>query len=393
MTARQQWDIFCSVVDNFGDIGVCWRLARQLQTEYPVQVRLWVDDLHSFQRICAEVEPTKMQQRLANGVEVIGWIKSRPIADLQLHSHAADVVIEAFGCELPAEYLTCMAERSSKPLWLNLEYLSAEAWIEGCHALPSPHPQLPLQKYFYFPGFNQNTGGVLRERGLLQQVSRFQQEPEQQRAFLQSLGVEQPDRYALKLCLFAYSHPRLMDWLDALAQMDHNVLCLVPAGALAAELRQSYPQLHATDCIEWGQLRLQLLPFVDQLAFDQLLWCCDINFVRGEDSLIRAIWAGRPFNWQLYRQQDNVHLDKLNAFWQLYQQGMPAELQVILQAFWQAWNQQSDLLQPWQQLMPLLPDWQQHARHWQQQLSLQDDLAKNLVRFVEKKFILMANFS
>ena len=31
-TARQPllWDIFCQVIDNHGDVGVCWRLAREL---------------------------------------------------------------------------------------------------------------------------------------------------------------------------------------------------------------------------------------------------------------------------------------------------------------------------------------------------------------------------
>ncbi len=38
-------DIFCAVVDNYGDIGVCWRLARQLAHEHGMTVRLWVDDL------------------------------------------------------------------------------------------------------------------------------------------------------------------------------------------------------------------------------------------------------------------------------------------------------------------------------------------------------------
>ena len=45
------WDIFCTVVDNYGDIGVCWRLARQLAAEHGFAVRLWVDDLASFARL------------------------------------------------------------------------------------------------------------------------------------------------------------------------------------------------------------------------------------------------------------------------------------------------------------------------------------------------------
>src|SRR5690554_5010470 len=30
----------CRVIDNYGDISVCWRLARQLANEYPVRVSL-----------------------------------------------------------------------------------------------------------------------------------------------------------------------------------------------------------------------------------------------------------------------------------------------------------------------------------------------------------------
>ena len=390
MMAVRHWDIFCRVIDNFGDIGVCWRLARQLQSEYPVQVRLWVDDLSSFQRICSTVDPSLVQQRLAEGIEVISWSETLPSDQFNCK---AEVVIEAFGCELPVAYLTRMAEQTTKPVWLNLEYLSAEAWVEDCHALPSPHPQLPLQKYFFFPGFSDKTGGVLREQSLLQLASHFQHDAEQQRVFLQQLGVEQPDSYALKVCLFAYSHPKLSDWLDALAKMQQRVLCLVPAGALATELQQKYPDLLTNGWLDWGQLRLQLLPFVEQPDFDQLLWCCDINFVRGEDSLIRAIWAGKPFCWQLYRQQEGTHLEKLDAFWQRYQANMPASLQQALHAFWLAWNQDADLVQPWQQLVPKLASWRQHARQWRDQQSVQHDLAKNLVRFVEKKLILTANFT
>ena len=45
---RLAWDIFCTVIDNYGDIGICWRLARQLRVDDGQRVRLWVDDLTSF---------------------------------------------------------------------------------------------------------------------------------------------------------------------------------------------------------------------------------------------------------------------------------------------------------------------------------------------------------
>ena len=171
-TSLPRWDIFCAVVDNFGDIGICWRLSRQLVAEHGMAVRLWVDDLASFQKICAAVDCTQMQQQLL-GVTVRCWSADTDWAKEQV----ADVVIEALACTIPLAYQQTMAQQSSAPLWLNLEYLSAEPWVEGCHALPSPQPQLALDKYFFFPGFTAATGGLLQERKLQQQAADFVANP------------------------------------------------------------------------------------------------------------------------------------------------------------------------------------------------------------------------
>jgi uncharacterized repeat protein (TIGR03837 family) len=148
------WDIFCSVVDNYGDIGVCWRLARQLSTELGQSVRLWVDDLASFHRICSRVDSALEIQRVG-AVEVRHWVSPMPSVS------PADIVIEGFGVRLPDEYIAAMAARRPRPVWINLEHLSAEPWVDGCHGLPSPHPGLPLVKHFFFPGFTAATGGLL----------------------------------------------------------------------------------------------------------------------------------------------------------------------------------------------------------------------------------------
>lgn len=138
-------DIFCAVVDNFGDIGVCWRLARQLVAEHGYAIRLWVDDLASFARICPQIDPTAPVQSVA-GVEVQRW--DRTFAG---GVTPADVVVEAFACALPECYVAAMAACPARPVWINLEYLSAEPWVDGCHAMASPHPRLPLVKHFFFP--------------------------------------------------------------------------------------------------------------------------------------------------------------------------------------------------------------------------------------------------
>ena len=125
----KRWDIFCKIVDNFGDIGVCWRLARQLQLEHGLQIRLWIDDLSVAQKIIFSLNDKKTSQ-VCDGIKIEKW---RAASDF---SQAADVVIEAFACELPSAYLVAMAQQKSK--WINLEYLSAENWVDDFHAKPSP---------------------------------------------------------------------------------------------------------------------------------------------------------------------------------------------------------------------------------------------------------------
>jgi uncharacterized repeat protein (TIGR03837 family) len=211
-------DLFCRVVDNYGDIGVCWRLARQLAAEHGVAVRLWVDDLASFHRICAAVDPAAEQQQV-QGVTVRRWHEAMAQQD------AADAVIEAFGCELPAGYLAAMAARPKAPVWINLEYLSAEDWVVGCHGLPSPHPRLALTKYFFFPGFEAGTGGLLEEAGLAQRRAAFAADPARQAAFLAGLGVHPAPGDCL-MSLFCYPDAPVAALLVALGEESRPIMVI-----------------------------------------------------------------------------------------------------------------------------------------------------------------------
>ena len=308
---KASWDIFCSVIDNYGDIGVTWRLARQLVAEHDARVRLWVDDLSAFGRLCPEADAHATRQ-VQQGVEVRLWPMPWQPVD------AADVVIEAFACELPAAYIEAMRARQPKVLWLNLEYLSAEEWVEGCHGLPSLQSN-GLQKFFFFPGFTAGSGGLLRERDLLARRQAFQADAQARASFLHSLGVQALPGARL-ISLFAYENDALGDWLDALAADTRVTQLLVPEGRILGDLQAwlGCCALDAGDVHRCGQLQVQILPFVRQDQYDRLLWCCELNAVRGEDSFVRAQWAGRPLLWHIYRQAEDAHLDKLEAFLALY---------------------------------------------------------------------------
>ena len=160
--ARPRWEIFCQVVDNFGDIGVCWRLATDLARRGGGAVRLWVVEWEALRRICPAA--TAVDERAGGsvqGVELRRWTSAFvPLVP-------GEIVVEAFACELPTAQLEAMAALRQAPLWINLEYLSAEAWVAGCHGMASPHPRLPLVKHFFFPGFDAGTGGLPREADLL----------------------------------------------------------------------------------------------------------------------------------------------------------------------------------------------------------------------------------
>lgn len=368
------WDIFCSVVDNYGDIGVTWRLARQLVAEHGLAVRLWVDEPAAFQRLHPAADPLADQQVCA-GVEVRRWHREWPEVE------PADGVIEAFACELPAAYVAAMQARERPPLWLNLEYLSAEEWVGGCHGLPSLQAN-GLNKFFFFPGFRADTGGLLREADLLARREAWQADRVAQDAFLASLGVVR-EAGARLVSLFAYENPALASWLQALAEDARPTCLLVPEGRILGDLAAWAGQdgLVAGDRLQRGNLSLVVLPFVPQDDYDRLLWCCDFNAVRGEDSFVRAQWAGRPLLWHIYQQAEDAHLEKLEAFLALYGEGLSSEAALALRGAWLAWNRGGDMGEAWRALVRHEVELQVWAQRWCGLQGSRQDLAAGMVHF------------
>ena len=371
---KASWDIFCSVVDNYGDIGVTWRLARQLVAEHQQGVRLWVDDLRAFVPLCPEADVNAARQ-WQQGVEVCQWPEQWQPTDV------ADVVVEAFACKLPEGYLQAMKARATPALWINLEYLSAEDWVSGCHGLPSMRPD-GLRRMFFFPGFDAGTGGLLREADVLQRRRAFEQDPQARQAFLQGLGVF-PASNARLVSLFAYENTGLASWLDAMAAGSVPTHLLVPQGRIMGDLLRwlGVDQLALGAVEQRGALTVQTLPFVRQEDYDHLLWSCDFNAVRGEDSFVRAQWAGRPLLWHIYEQEEDAHWVKLNAFLALYVKDLSPAAAQAFTGMWHAWNSGGDMAQSWNLLLEHWPEITAHAERWCLEQSLQADLAQALVLF------------
>ena len=372
--------IFCKVVDNYGDIGICWRLSRQLQREHATDVTLWVDNLESFRRICPAVSPEAGVQ-LVEGVTVRHW---RGQDEVFSPADVADIVIEFFACDIPPGYIDAMAQCQPRPVWLNLEGLTAEEWVEGCHTLPSMHPRLPLTKHFFFPGFTSKTGGLLGEAALDEQRRQFQSDPSAVSGFLAGLGVTADEMAATKVSLFCYPDAPVAGLFSAWQAGESPVTCLVPEG-VAVEAVQAFLGSSPTPGAAGtrGALTVRVLPFVAQPEYDRLLWACDVNFVRGEDSFVRAQWAGKPFVWHIYPQDENLHHVKLRAFLQRYAAGIDSLVQFSL-----AWNGalQADAGQGgwtglWQALVSDMPRIGRRADEWRGEMAALGDLARNMLNF------------
>lgn len=360
--APKQWDIFCRVIDNFGDIGVCWRLSADLAARGQ-RVRLWVDDASALSWLAPSG---------AAGVELRAWPAS---LDLQGVT-PGEVLIEAFGCQVAPEFIAHYAHHArvsgQHHCWINLEYLSAEAYVERCHGLLSPvlsGPGQGLTKYFYYPGFTAGTGGLLREVDLARRRASFDAE-----AWRKAHGMSA--RGERLVSLFCYEPPRLGELLRLLADDPAPTLLLVTPGRAQAAVRRCLQHLQSA-APQWnaaGNLRTTELPYLSQTDYDHLLWSCDLNFVRGEDSLVRALWAQKPLVWQAYPQQDLAHHAKLQAL--LDTLHAPAALR-RLHRIWNGLD-----------AGPLpaldLADWQACVHRAARQISQQDDLTTQLLQFVQK---------
>ncbi|MEO8015873.1 MAG: elongation factor P maturation arginine rhamnosyltransferase EarP [Polaromonas sp.] len=373
MNHRLQWDIFCKVIDNYGDIGVCWRLAADLATRGH-RVRLWVDDAGALQW---------MAPGGCDNVQVVAWTQPFDLRAADLASQPCDVLIEAFGCDADPEFIAACADQQSanglKPVWINLEYLSAEAYVERCHALPSRVQRGPAagwNKWFFYPGFTAATGGLLREPGLADRQARFDRQ-----AWLAAQGIAfRGERLVSLFCYEPGALPGLLKQMDQHGLDGEPVHLLVAAGrashAVQAAFNDKTGLLRNTSGHK--QLSISYLPQLTQNEFDHLLWACDLNFVRGEDSLVRALWAGKPLVWQIYPQDDAAHLAKLDAFLDLL------EAPPSLRRFHQAWNRVGAGDEAALDGRRDLQDWQACVRGARERLMHQNDLCTKLLSFVAK---------
>jgi len=363
--------IWCQVIDHFGDAGVCWRLARTLAQELSsgpdLEIILAIDRPAVLGRLVPAFDSANLGRSdtvsMVDGVRIVDW---------QFPALEVDVMISAFGCRLPHGVLETMGQQDPPPIWINLEHLSPQTWVNSCHTLPSPNPINGLPEVFFFPGFDPQTGGLLREANLLERRDRFHADPQARDVCLAELGVGQADRQLPALLAFGYADAPLDVLIQTLAQGE-PMLLLLPSGPAPT--------------VRHGALRVHAFGWVPQSDFDRLLWCCSAAFVRGEDSLVRAHWAAIPFIWQPYRQRDRSHHDQLDAWlerWQPFLSEPAAQAQVSLARAWDR-GDRDHLPAAWSEWLECLPELQTGAAAWSRQLAAGPSLVHSLGEFVRDR--------
>ena len=309
--------LICKVIDFFGDSGVAWRIAKQLQVDFNIEVHLLVDDLMTTQRLIPSLDISLKKQTI-DGICIYHGDFSEDSKSLP---SPPAFVFNLFNIDLPHAYKALI--QSGKSKYIAIEYLSAEPWVDNFHLKPSIDPESGLIKTFFYPGFTNQTGGLIREKDLLLRREAFTQARRDK--IIKSFGGN-PDFYSISL--FYYPTQKIETFLGVMDIMKKPIQFFIPQYLLdLLKAKKNYQHLHIIP-----------YPFLSHDDFDDLLWSCNLNFVRGEDSWIRALWAGKPFIWQPYVQENNIHLIKLKAFLRSYCEDCEQELSETLIKMHNDWS-------------------------------------------------------
>lgn len=307
-------DLFCHVIDNYGDAGVALRFCRAFRQKHPAcTVRLFIDEMKALLEITSSLDAVSPLQNL-DGITIINLQSLTPEGICSIGP--AEIIIEAFACHIPEWYLD--KAYFTKCLIINLDYLSAESWTAGYHLKESLLPCGSAKKYFYMPGFTDGTGGILPNEPFLPCQLHRGAFPAPVTEHLCTLGYPN-DFHSIAAIGTLFTYEKSFDTL--LSQLNTTFassLLLCFGNKTHIGMRNTLKRLK---CLHspgdtvflYGTVSIALLPFFEQRIFDQLLYTTDFNFIRGEDSLTRAILAGRPFLWNAYLQDEKYQLVKVEA--------------------------------------------------------------------------------
>lgn len=287
-------DIFCNIIDNYGDIGVSYRLAREFKSYFKdIKIRLILNTLKELNEIDKNYIDSNISFMTFNDITTDKF------------SYTADLIIESFACDIPQNYLE-KAYYNSK-LLINLEYLSFEDWTSDFHLMSSLLPKGKLKKIFFMPGISKNSGGLLIDSDFLNTINKVEKN---KKYYLDKFNIKSD--YDLIGTIFSYEKD-FSNLLNYLKILDKKILLFI----LSEKTQNNFLNYFENNDF-YDKIQLVKSKFLNYREYEELIALADFNFVRGEDSFVRALLIGKPFLWHIYKQDDDVHMKKLDAFLEKY---------------------------------------------------------------------------
>lgn len=300
-------DIFCEVIDNYGDIGVIYRLAKELKRSYKeVKIRIILNKLEELLKINPKAKDLDYQE-IDNIIYIKKYFLKKDLKKLGV----SDIIIEAFGCNIFKDYIDIAKEKSK--LWINLEYLSGEKWIENFHLKESLIDSKNLKKIFYMPGFTNKSGGIIVDETFIKRINYSKKNK------YEVLGKYFPNiSFQDKIVGTIFSYEKNFEnLLVELNKMDKDIVLFLMGDKTQKSISKILKNNLIENCenfIKYDKIIIKNMDFLSQENYEELISASDFNFTRGEDSIVRALVLGKPFLWHIYLQENKVHMEKLNAF-------------------------------------------------------------------------------
>jgi len=342
-------DVFCDVIDNFGDAGVCLRLCRDFSKKN-YEVRLFCNNVNILNKI------TNSEDASNRFLSLLSW------SDKNMDYSPSEVVIQAFSVRLPDNLIKKIKTRKSTVI--NLEYLTAETFAEDCHKLPSYADG--FESFFFFPGFTKKTGGVVIEKSFLEKINKTK------------------SKESKNITLFSYENEKVKSVINSLNK-EKFILNIFEGKGLNNFNNQLKLNLTAGDEYKLNELTVRVLPMVSQDEYDSYLIDSKLNLVRGEDSIVRAMLTGNPFLWHIYPQEEDAHKDKIEALFDRMSEVCSSKKDVeILRQLTLSYNGFSDYLDSFD-LLGFYENWKKISKEWSEHLISLGSLTDNLITFLKTK--------
>lgn len=348
--------ILCKVVDNFGDIGFVYRLAKNLVQLNPQrEIRIAVDNLAAFNKIESRVDPALAEQVLevacADSLQdqegadkagnegkpkTAGRLKifdatNAAVCAREWTKKPARVILECFQCGRPDWLEALLFDGVTRALIINIDYLTAEDYAEEFHRLKSGTRSPLVRKVNFMPGFTEKTGGLILDAAA-ETASKPKNAPATENGFITKTAGPQ---------ILMFSYPKdFAPIIRAILRWNKAAQINLAQGAGKESFLAANENCLQDSCKPKtaGGLFVRELPFLSQEEWDKNLYAQDILFVRGEDSLSRACLSGKPFVWQAYLQDDNYQLVKVRALLERMRPHFAPGDFAALENFWLLYN-------------------------------------------------------